>query len=188
VDHPPLYTIGYGARELADFLALLARYGIEYLIDVRSSPYSGYKPEYSREPLENQLRRAGIRYVFMGDVIGGLPGDEEAEREDGKVDYEEIARSPRFREGLERLRTAWEKRLRVTLMCSEQKPHECHRTRLIGVALSEMGIDLTHIDETGEPITQREVILSITGPQGDFLGLPPELIASRKRHRKKSEP
>jgi uncharacterized protein (DUF488 family) len=40
----PLYTIGYGARTIEEFLEVLQANGIQYLIDVRSAPYSSYTP------------------------------------------------------------------------------------------------------------------------------------------------
>ena len=39
-------------------------------------------------------------------------------------------------------------------MCSEAKPQECHRTKLIGNTLAEQNIDVVHIDETGATKTQ----------------------------------
>ncbi|HEY8418296.1 MAG TPA: hypothetical protein VIK93_09720 [Limnochordales bacterium] len=35
---PPIYTIGYGRRPAEEILALLHRYGIQELVDVRSQP------------------------------------------------------------------------------------------------------------------------------------------------------
>ena len=69
----PLYTIGYGARTIEAFIELLQAHEIAYLIDVRSAPYSRFKPEFSKGALETALREHGIRYVYMGDAIGGQP-------------------------------------------------------------------------------------------------------------------
>jgi uncharacterized protein (DUF488 family) len=69
--NPPLYTIGYGAREIDAFIDVLRAYEIVYLIDIRSRPYSRYKPDFSKEALAGHLEEAGIRYVFMGDTLGG---------------------------------------------------------------------------------------------------------------------
>ena len=44
----PLYTIGYGARTLEAFIAALQAQRIAYVVDVRSAPYSKFKPEFSR--------------------------------------------------------------------------------------------------------------------------------------------
>jgi uncharacterized protein (DUF488 family) len=67
----PLFSIGHGTRPFPVFLELLERYAIEFLIDVRSVPYSAYNPQYRQEELARMLRLSGIRYVYMGDTLGG---------------------------------------------------------------------------------------------------------------------
>ena len=48
----PIYTIGHGSRSLEEFVSLLQNYQIQYLIDVRSQPYSRYVPHFSKaEPI-----------------------------------------------------------------------------------------------------------------------------------------
>ena len=48
----PLFTIGHGNRKPEDFLALLKDFGIEYVIDVRSQPFSKFYPQYNRDDLK----------------------------------------------------------------------------------------------------------------------------------------
>ena len=52
----PIYTIGYGDRTLDDFVAALHANTIAYLLDVRTAPYSRFKPEFSKEALAKALR------------------------------------------------------------------------------------------------------------------------------------
>lgn len=52
-ERPPLFTIGYGARTLDEFLAVLKANRIEYLVDVRTAPFSKFKPEFSRDLLQH---------------------------------------------------------------------------------------------------------------------------------------
>ena len=84
----PLYTIGYGNRKPNEFLTLLKNFGTEYLIDVRSQPYSKFNPQFNQHDLKFFLERNGIKYVFMGDSIGGRPKDTSCYDDEGKVDYE----------------------------------------------------------------------------------------------------
>ena len=53
----PIYTIGYGSRSIAEFIEVLQQYEIAYLIDVRSVPHSGYKKEFSKEPLAKEMEQ-----------------------------------------------------------------------------------------------------------------------------------
>jgi uncharacterized protein (DUF488 family) len=163
-----LTTIGYGDRPWEEFIDRLRRHDVGFLIDVRSQPKSRL-PEFNAEALHVLLSKAGIRYVFMGDALGGKP-DEPSCYVDGKVDYSRCEQRPAFRAGLERLRAALVGGHRVALMCSELDPERCHRSKLIGQALAKEGIELTHIDRDGECVTQRVVIGRITGGQGALFG------------------
>lgn len=178
-DGSTLHTIGYGARSLDELVAALKAHHIEYLLDVRSSPYSKFKPEFTKEALEAVLKARGIRYVFVGDTLGGQPRDPDCYT-DGKVDYEKVRQQPFFQAGLERLRKAHEQRLRAALMCSEGRPEQCHRSKMIGEALVAAGIPVAHIDEDGHLLTQTQVMNRLTGGQLDFFGGPS--LTSRKRY------
>ncbi len=176
----PIFTIGYGSRSMEEFLATLGANQIAILIDIRSSPYSKFKPEFSQRALETGLREAGIRYVYMGDVLGGRPDDPACYGADGKVLYDALKQTPAFQHGLERVKRGHSQGLRLALMCSEGKPGSCHRSKLIGVALEEMSLDVLHIDEEDALQTQANVISGLTGGQPSLFG---DLeFTSRKRY------
>lgn len=188
----PVYTIGYGARTIDAFLDLLAGHEIGYLIDIRSAPYSRFKPEFGREALERELRRRGIRYVYLGQQLGGRPDDPDCYVEDGgegegarKVDYEKVKQKDFYRQGLERVKSAFDQQLKVVLMCSEGKPENCHRSKLIGASLEAMGIPVAHIDENDELQTQAAVITRLTAGQLSLFG--EMTFTSRKRYGGKEE-
>ena len=182
----PIYTIGYGARDMASFLSALKVNDIHYLIDIRSRPYSSYKPEYSKQSLQNFLESNGIRYVFMGDTLGGQPENNQCYT-DGKVDYEKVAQQDFFQSGVERLSKAGQLGQRVVLMCSEGKPENCHRSKLIGKVLAAQGIDVLHIDENDKVIDQKQVILRLTDGQLSLFGDDFLTFTSRKRYRDDQE-
>ncbi len=174
-----LFTIGYGARTLDEFLATLKANRIEYIIDVRTAPYSKFKQEFSRDVLEKALEQVGVRYVFMGDTLGGQPKDQ-ACHTDGRIDYDKVRAQPFFQSGIERLRKASAQQRRVALMCSEGRPEQCHRSKLIGEALAAAGIAVWHIDEAGALLTQTQVIDRLTNGQMDLFGQ--GSFTSRKRY------
>lgn len=161
----PIFTIGYGARSMEAFLQVLRDRGVAYLIDVRSKPYSRFKPEFSKESLQAALHEAGIRYVYMGDVLGGMPADRSVYDEDGKVVYERVQATSAYQSGIARLATASAQGLSVAIMCSEGKPEMCHRSKLIGRTLQMRAIDVAHIDEHDQVVSQDAVMLRLMGGQ-----------------------
>jgi uncharacterized protein (DUF488 family) len=174
-----LFTIGYGNRSIEQFIAVLEANRIDELIDVRTAPYSRFKPEFSREALQAALLRHGITYLFIGDTLGGQPHRPDCYT-DGKVDYEKVRPQPFFQAGIDHLKTLLRPAHRLALMCSEGRPEQCHRSKLIGETLSDQGIPLCHIDENNCTRSQSEVIRRLTGGQMDLFGSP--AFTSRKRH------
>jgi len=178
-----LYTIGHGNRKPEDFLLLLKDLGIEFLIDVRSQPYSKFNPKFNQNDLKFFLERNKIKYVFMGDTIGGRPKDTSCYDEDGKVNYEILKTKKYFLQGIDRLKTAYNNNINVILMCSESKPCECHRSKLIGRILSAESVVLKHIDEHGKLKDQATVINELNKglSEIDLFGNPIN-VSSRKSY------
>ncbi len=181
LDVASLFTVGYGANDVDQFVELLNQFCFNYLVDVRSKPYSKYKPEYSQAPLERRIQATNIRYVFMGDLLGGLPEDRSCYTDAGKVDYEKVRSKPFHKAGIERLRRAWEQRLRVALMCGCGKPERCHRSKLIGVSLQREGIPIVHLDDHGRRFDQETVMMKLNGSP-DLFGFVKEEATSRKSY------
>lgn len=175
----PIYTIGYGQRTIDELAALLKEHGVECLVDVRTAPYSRFRPEFSRTALQAAIVEQGLRYIFQGASLGGRPDYPDC-YVDGKVDYDRIREKEFYREGIERLRKAAAQGMRVALMCSEGRPEECHRSKLIGVSLAALGIPVLHLDEDGRPTSQEEVMRRLTGGQLGLFGDPS--FTSRKRY------
>ncbi len=185
MEKKPLYTIGHGNRKKEDFLALLKSFNIEYLIDIRSQPYSKFNPQYNQNDLKHFLENNGIKYVFMGDTIGGRPKDDTCYDDDGKVDYETVKTKEFFLTGIDRLKTAYNKDINVVIMCSESKPCECHRSKLIGRVLSTQNIILKHIDEKNRIKSQADVINELNKGLSDISLFPNEIkmnTTSRKAY------
>lgn len=148
-----IYTIGHSSHAPEHFLGLLRQYGIEVLVDTRSAPYSKFSPHFDREALRELVAGAEIRYLFMGDVVGGRPKDKGHYDEQGRVLYGKVGRSAEFLEGVARLERGAAD-YRVALMCSEEDPAHCHRRLLIGRVLIERGAEVLHI--RGDGLLQQE--------------------------------
>ena len=172
-------TIGYGSHSREAFLEQLKRAEVNYVIDVRSVPHSRFQPDFSREPLFRFLRENHLGYVFMGDLLGGRPKDDDC-YVDGRVDYTKTRTKDFFVQGISRLKKARDQGFNVCLLCSEARPSQCHRAKLVAAALVDEGIDVTHILPDGSTQTQEDVIAELTAGQTSMFS---EHFVSRKTYR-----
>jgi len=143
-----IWTIGHSNHPLETFLDLLAKHRIEVLVDVRSSPYSRYASHFNKATIEGALIESGIKYLFLGDCLGGRAEGGQFYDEQGYVLYDRLADSPTFRRGIDRLVDGIA-RFRVAVMCGEEDPTECHRRLLIGRVLGDRGVEVIHVRGDG---------------------------------------
>ena len=59
-----IFTVGYEATTMGEFIAALKKAGVERIIDVRAVPLSR-RPGFSKNILAASLRDAGIDYVLL---------------------------------------------------------------------------------------------------------------------------
>jgi uncharacterized protein (DUF488 family) len=175
----PILTIGYGGRLTSDLLLTLKREGVRFLIDVRSSPISQFNPEFSADPLRDKLQASGIKYVSMGDALGGRPNDQTC-YENGHVIYDRVQQKDFFQAGIDRLLKAQAQGIPVCLLCSELHPEDCHRSKLIGVSLENRGVSVIHIGPRGEHLTQSQVMARLETSQSEMFATG---LRSRKSYR-----
>lgn len=161
-----IFSTGHGNKKIEDFIMELKNFKIEYLLDIRSKPFSKWNPDFNKPVLELKLKEEGITYVFVGDTLGGLPDDRSCYDENGKVVYELIKEKSFFKKGLNRLITAHNKRINLAVMCSESKPEECHRSKLIGQELLKSNISLNHIVGKEKLKSQQSVMNELTKGKG----------------------
>ena len=161
-----IYSIGHGNKKIEDFIAEMKSFKIQFLLDIRSKPYSKWNPQFNQAALDLELKNNGITYVFVGDTLGGLPEDRSCYDYNGKVVYDLIKEKDFFKQGLERLTTANEKKINLAIMCSESKPEECHRSKLIGQELLNKEISLKHIVSDKRVKSQETVMIELTKGKG----------------------
>lgn len=139
------HTIGHSVYPIDEFIALLRKNGINCIVDVRSSPYSRFASQYNREILNDELKKAGILYLFMGDSLGARYEDPSLLHEDGKVDFDRVRSTETFKTGIGRVIDGLQKGFSISLMCSEKEPFDCHRFVLVSKALQDAGVEVWHI-------------------------------------------
>ncbi len=151
-----IFTVGHSNHPIETLLSLLASRGIQAVADVRTSPYSSYATHFDKGAIDVALRAAGIRYVFLGDSLGGRPDDPRCYDAEGRVLYGRVAESPVFQAGIERL-LGGAVQMRVALLCGEEDPAGCHRRLLIGRVLGERGVQVIHLRGDGRAQTEEEL-------------------------------
>jgi len=154
-----IHTIGHSSHTAEHFLDLLQQHRIEVLVDTRSAPYSRYTPHFDREALRDSVVAGGIKYLYLGEVLGGRPKDEAHYDEHGRARYAKMCKNKEFLDSIERLERGADE-FRVALMCSEEDPAHCHRRLLIGRVLIERGAEIIHVRGTGELQTESQVATS----------------------------
>jgi len=177
-----ILSIGYTGRKFDDFVRVLRDRGVTHLVDVRTAPYSKFHEAYNRIELEDALKPTGIKYIFMGDLLGGRPDDRECYDDDGRVVYAKVADKEFFQRGIRQLlRGAITHHRVLCLMCSELRPEQCHRSKLIGEALKLLNVSVQHIDQSDSLADQDTVMARIDSGQ---LKLFDEASSSRKAYRR----
>lgn len=154
-----IFTIGHSNYESGHFIKLLKDHSINAIADVRQFPYSSYVPQFNRDIISETLLKNLIKYVFLGDMLGARPKDRNCYT-GNQVDFNKLAETPFFKEGIERL-IEGAKTLRIALMCAEKDPLACHRTILVCKNLKKNNVKILHIlqDSTLEENSATEIRL-----------------------------
>jgi len=139
-----IFTIGYEATTMGEFLAALMDAGVERVIDVRALPLSR-RPGFSKTPLKAALKEAGIDYVHLkalGTPADGRSAARAGRQQDLERIYAEQLELPEAIVQAEQMRElAAEKP--SALLCFEREPAHCHRTLLLNAAASDAQV--THL-------------------------------------------
>jgi uncharacterized protein (DUF488 family) len=165
---PVVWTVGHSNHGLDAFSHLVLGQRIEFLVDVRSFPYSRFAPHFNRDELQAAMTERGVRYLFLGEELGGRPAHEEHYDAEGHALYGRMSEEQPFKAAIERLIDGAH-RHRIALVCSEGNPHDCHRRLLVGKVLSDRGVELRHILPDGTIRTELSVALSDDDEQCSFL-------------------
>lgn len=134
-----IFTIGYEAATMDEFLCALTGAGVERVIDVRALPLSR-RPGFSKTPLRNALAEAGIEYVHLK-ALGTPAEGREAARKGRHADLERIYAGqldlPEAIVAAAQMRElAAEKP--SALLCFEREPAGCHRSLLLKAVASDV--------------------------------------------------
>lgn len=175
---PVILTIGHSTRPLQEFIGLLQAHGVTRVVDVRTVPRSRHNPQFNKDSLPGELKKAGLGYVHLP----GLGGLRHAKLDSLNVGwrnasfrgYADYMQTPEFEQSLEEL-IQLAKPDRIALMCAEAVPWRCHRS-LIADALLTRGIRTEDIMSS----TRRTVhtLTSFAKVRGTTITYPAEVLRS----------
>ena len=139
-----IFTIGYEATTVPEFVAALMGAGVERVIDVRALPLSR-RPGFSKTPLRGALEEAGIEYVHLK-ALGTPSEGRTAARAGRHADLERIYAGQlelpeAIAQSAQMLALAKEKP--SALLCMEREPAHCHRTLLLNAVGGDA--DVVHL-------------------------------------------
>jgi uncharacterized protein (DUF488 family) len=142
-----VFTLGHSTLPLEAFIAILERYGIKCLADIRTMPRSRHNPQFNGDTLGAALQAHAIAYVSLG-ALGGLRHARKDSPNTGWRNpsfrgYADYMQTDEFRRGLDEL-IAGSRIRRTAIMCAEAVPWRCHRS-LVADALAVRGIPVVEI-------------------------------------------
>jgi uncharacterized protein (DUF488 family) len=164
-----VWTIGHSNHDFDVFAQLLAGERIEFVIDVRSFPYSRFAPHFNRDELPAAIGRCGAGYVFLGEELGGRPTRDEHYDAEGHALYGPMSEEPGFKSAIRRVLDGAGTH-RLALVCSEADPRDCHRRLLVGRVLAGLGVELRHILRDGTVVVESSVELGEASCQCSLFG------------------
>jgi uncharacterized protein (DUF488 family) len=130
---------------------LLRAAEVTTLADVRRFPASSRHPQFDREPFSRGLARNGIRYLWLGESLGGRRGailrPEDSPNRAWQVaafrNYADAMATSEFLTGMAALETLG-REAPTAFLCAERLWWQCHR-RLIADLLIVRGWKVVHL-------------------------------------------
>ena len=152
-----LYTIGHSTNTIEYFVKLLKKYEIDYLLDVRSVPYSKYMPQFNKENIREELKRESITYFHMGKYFGARQEDDTLYHDEGYLDFDKVRAGKLFQIGMKNVEKGLAEGHNIDFMCTEKDPMDCHRTIMVARGFELDGVEVKHILKDGNLETQEEL-------------------------------
>ncbi len=143
-----ILTIGHGDRQFPALLDVLRRNGAATIIDVRSQPYSRHAPDFAKQHLQGWCAVSGLGYRWMGRHLGGMLQDPDALDDSGVLDAAALTSTAGFQAAIDTVATVAAGG-RAVLLCAEEDPAHCHRSRVLAPAFIARGHQVLHLRHDG---------------------------------------
>lgn len=121
-----IYSIGHSTKPIEEFIFELNSVNFNYIVDVRSKPYSRFAPQYNKNRLQDLF---WSKYIFAWNSLWWI---------DDNISYE------KFIYWVEKL-SALAKDHVLVFFCSERCHTKCHRFHKITPELTVRGFKVIHL-------------------------------------------
>ncbi len=152
-----IYTIGYTSFQIDDFIDILKNNNISCLIDVRSSPYSHFYPNYNKGQLDLVLKNNNILYRNYITEFGARQHNNIYYHQDGYLDFNKFILSTQFLEGVSKIKKGIQLGYTFCLMCAEANPINCHRSIMVSRGLKNNGFQVFHFLKGGTLLSHSDL-------------------------------
>ena len=142
-----VFTIGHGENTWDEFIFRLRPHRVEFLVDVRSDPYTFPAvgtPWFDRDKIEGLARRQGWEYLWLGGKVGALTAE-------GRVDNFVREQEPGYRAGISELLDLAGAHA-VCLLGGHSDPFGSHVHTLIAQTLLRHHVGVQHIMMDGTTV------------------------------------
>ncbi|OVE73678.1 hypothetical protein BVX93_01110 [bacterium B13(2017)] len=133
IERVPVVGIGTGARGIESFIVEAQDKGIKKIVDIRTTPRSGYYPYFNKSRFKKKLEENGIGYIWVGDILGGRPK--------GYESFGEYMQGHEFTQAMNRLIELIEDQDegKIGICCSESNEKNCHRRFILREIYKRLG-------------------------------------------------
>ncbi|MBU4317572.1 MAG: DUF488 domain-containing protein [Proteobacteria bacterium] len=143
-----LYTLGYEGLDSRRFVSLLKRHGVDVVADVRKLPLSR-KKGFSKTQLKELLNSNSIQYLNFQELGASKElRNELCQSGNYKAFFKKFQNGlTSKKEALETLHSMVNSGKKVSLLCFERDPRQCHR-KIVAEEIKNLngnGLKLQHI-------------------------------------------
>lgn len=136
-----IFTTGHSTRSIGEFIAILNKYEIAIVLDIRTIPRSARYPQFNSDNLRKSLEANGMEYMHIKE-LGGFRKPRKDSQNTGWRNlsfrgYADYMQTEQFEAGLTKV-LEFAKDKSSALMCAEAVPWRCHRS-LVSDALIVRG-------------------------------------------------
>ena len=156
-----IFSIGYTAFSISEFIDVLKHYEIRAIIDVRSQPYSSRFEKYNKENISQLLIKHKIYYKNYANEFGARQTDRRFFAKDGYLDFEKFAKSDNFKMGFTKIDESMKLGYTFAFMCAEKQPASCHRSILVSRIFRDAGYNVKHILSGGNVESQEDIDMQL---------------------------